>query len=1612
MHKLIHRIITLTLLVTIIFGSLPTAFSNQVYAAEMENPIVGNTIAESRRQQLKEIYAISESDLQSKLDQGYTLEEIEAALLDRKSTGNDLGASLEKIKPRPVNNSRIAKSTITSDVAASSFTTMTATSGSIPDYSYVNTKPDEAPYTVRLDQETVSTLSGSLSLRVADLSLPGRNGLGFTLSRIFDSGSSQFDQMVTYGGTSNGTTKPKDESMYPIGKGWSWNLSYIETSGADKFLHLADSGVFKIDSSNNLLGYPWKDLTFASDTTVTVGTATSAYSLKSIQGISQYFDASGHLIQIKDTYNNTIQFTWSTDPTYGTVLTKITDAINNAITITYGTHKVVLTKGSMNVTYYKTIQNEKELLTQVIDPIGRATTYDYAIKDAYFNLLGTTPTTKNPYALLTGVIHPTGAKTVYTYESTPITRYLGERSVNQVYRIQSREERVTLSNATVQTYNHKDITYPSGDIGSSYNTDIDFTVAVSDGLTTTTFTNQKDYIDENNSPVFYNLKVVSQTVPYNGVTYTNTTDYSYDRARKWPVPIATKVTRSASNTGNTYVINTSTTYDDYGNVTSMVNPDFITTVNTYDPISHLLVGVSQPISQTQTRYTEYVRDSIHGRITAVRVRDGGITGPILQETKNTAFDSYGNVTQMQVSRAAGVYTTVRTDFKTDSPYFGAFPTQQTIQVTDADSVTSNIIKKFDYNSMTGALIKYTDANTNVTNYEYDTIGRLTKVIHAADGSSAAITYFDYLNQIQMTDETGVQSQTSWNPVGYKIHSGTIEGGQYKNKITYGYDGYGRLTTTTDALGNTTTYAYDQWSRQTSVGYADSSPKDTVVHDDIANPNTKTNTDPEGYTIKEYLDSLGRVTKKEETKKVGTGTQTNTLASFTYDYVGNVLTTTDYVTPQNVTIFGYDVLSRPTSVKNAKNEITSYKYDLMGNLTTIAYPDGTMNEKKYDEVGRLIQASEVPIGGKNNVEKSYYDGNGNRIGLRDRNNNHFKYTYTGRNFLWKKEIVDAAGNPIAGEETIEFSYDQSGRRKSMKDITGTTLYDFSPANGSLTKVTYPDKRTIQYDYDAAGNRSSMNDPFGINTYYRYDARNRLDTVSASIDYTNDFDAKYSYYNNNLLKNIRLRNGVTSDYAYDGLQINTLLQKKGSTVLNSFVYTYDNNGNQKTKTENEATYTFAYDPLNRIASSTQFNETYNYDNRGNRSSMTTNTPFERPDATTTFDKRDRLTNVSVTGGRNVSYKYNGDGLLWERTENGQTTRYYWDGDQVIAEATVSGGVATLKSRYIRGNGLVARQDSQGKAFYLHNGQGDVVNLMDSTGNTKLNSYSYDIFGNIASQSETIAQPFKYSAEMWDDTTKLQYLRARWYDPSVGRFINEDTYEGQLNNPLTQNLYTYAGNNPLRYNDPSGHCFICLIFISLPAIISASKNSIESSSRGNESSSESSLSSSSFSYINTSTYESTVVSAELRGIKKPKIKPKKKKDDIDDDWITYYQVTSKENAKSLVDATKDGQSTYLRPLEDTNGNSQPAHIYVFGKLPTKKQGEYIGARSYETVIELQIHESISFESDDSLKTDEAQWNIVKDAEPLRTTLKVNSLEIRNVNEVNFKSEVVWWNPFTWFK
>ncbi|MBE0344415.1 hypothetical protein E4V51_32725 [Paenibacillus sp. 28ISP30-2] len=76
------------------------------------------------------------------------------------------------------------------------------------------------------------------------------------------------------------------------------------------------------------------------------------------------------------------------------------------------------------------------------------------------------------------------------------------------------------------------------------------------------------------------------------------------------------------------------------------------------------------------------------------------------------------------------------------------------------------------------------------------------------------------------------------------------------------------------------------------------------------------------------------------------------------------------------------------------------------------------------------------------------------------------------------------------------------------------------------------------------------------------------------------------------------------------------------------------------------------------------------------------FGMKNAEYTYDSVSRLTKVSGEG-KEVGYSYNGDGLLYERTEGGKTTRYYYNEEaKLMAEAEVEG--ETPKITYVRSEG----------------------------------------------------------------------------------------------------------------------------------------------------------------------------------------------------------------------------------------------------------------------------------------------------------------------------------------
>ena len=273
---------------------------------------------------------------------------------------------------------------------------------------------------------------------------------------------------------------------------------------------------------------------------------------------------------------------------------------------------------------------------------------------------------------------------------------------------------------------------------------------------------------------------------------------------------------------------------------------------------------------------------------------------------------------------------------------------------------------------------------------------------------------------------------------------------------------------------------------------------------------------------------------------------------------------------------------------------------------------------------------------------------------------------------------------------------------------------------------------------------------------------------------------------------------------------------------YSYQYDDNNNLiqiGKRTPNGPPVTmpyidFTYNSKNQLVTYEVDNTTkyYSYDNLGNPVKYGVSSQSAAENMVWTQGTKLASGNYK---GNSFSYKYDANGLRYEKTVNGITTRQYLEGDKIIAEEILnaSGSVAHTKY-YIYDQTGIAGMVYDGESYYFgKNIFGDVTTIYDCYGNWKA-SYEYDLWGNITSGgSSGIAKenPFRYRGYYYDSETGFYYLQSRYYDPEICRFINADNLEllpTLSGTPGQLNLYAYCNNNPVMYSDPSGTITISLV------------------------------------------------------------------------------------------------------------------------------------------------------------------------------------------------------------
>jgi RHS repeat-associated protein len=793
----------------------------------------------------------------------------------------------------------------------------------------------------------------------------------------------------------------------------------------------------------------------------------------------------------------------------------------------------------------------------------------------------------------------------------------------------------------------------------------------------------------------------------------------------------------------------------------------------------------------------------------------------------------------------------------------------------------------------------------VTWYGYDGDGRLigtTQPEYTPPGSSTllvpttSVAYDGDGNPLSKTDALGNVTSYTYNQLG-QVATQTnppINGSSTGGTTSYAYDALGQQTQSTDPTGAVTDSTYDY------LGHPATST--TVVRSPAAADTTDYSYDPAGdllsYSTPDQV-ATGQLPPPIEQQNTynGLGEPTSTtdavgnVTSYTYGIDGALDTVT--APDRTVTANVYDAAGRKTAteLKNAGGTVestTGYGYDSDGNLTSVTDPDGNATDYSYDADGNLVKQVQ-PVSATSSITTQFgYDAAGDEIDEIDGDGNLTQETY---NVLGLPEtVLDPAVNSVSPTRTI--AYDADGRPVKYTEPGGVTLTDAYNALGDVTSQSgvggeaSTATRSLGYDLDGrltsasagadaeqfgyddrglltsasltiAGSSTPITQTDSYNgdglmsaqsnaagsTGYSYDADDRL---SGETDPLTGAASTFTYTPNSQLSEIyygsSTTSGILTSAAHEVFGYNdprhdltsASLTLGGSSTPITQTYSYNGDGDELTSAatglSGPSSNTYQYDEADRLTSWANGTSTtgYSYDADGNRTAIGSES--------LTYNADDQLTQ-SVTGAVTTAYTYDAAGNVVSQTGTSAESMTYDAFGQMASEGSMTfgydalGRLATSGRSQLQYSGTGNQLVSDGSNLYsrlpdgtlmatsavgapadsgvdmLTDVHGDVVGEFDQSGAALAGSIAFDPLGNVDGAQGSFGGDLGYQGGYTAPSGKVA-TASRWYNPVDGQFDSRDADPAApLGSSAAGNRYAYGDDDPMTESDPSGTSSIAL-------------------------------------------------------------------------------------------------------------------------------------------------------------------------------------------------------------
>lgn len=789
-------------------------------------------------------------------------------------------------------------------------------------------------------------------------------------------------------------------------------------------------------------------------------------------------------------------------------------------------------------------------------------------------------------------------------------------------------------------------------------------------------------------------------------------------------------------------------YDNRGNITSIINPLGDKLSVTYNSFNKPLVISVNGSERSHNRYDERgnLLENIDalGRITKIMYDSNGLPEKVVApdgSEKRFSHDDRGNITE--IIDALGNVTRYSYD-----------NLNRVIGVVEPSGAKRN----FKYDVMDN-IIEEINAEGNSRKYTYNENGKIIEVTDY-DGNKISRSFNALGMPEVLTDKEGRQTKLQYDSMWNVARITRPDGGQ----TTYIYNENNRLTRIKDALGNTSRFTYDGMGNRLSIEDAEGA---KVFFEYDALGRMIAAKDQEGYETRCEFNSDGNLVKVTDKN----GNVLNRIV----DEIGQVLEErlVSYDGIETIRKYSYDLLGNKISVETETGIVTKYKY-LPGTdkLAEILYNDGTKVVCSYNANGYLQSKTH-----RNGVTLIYsYDSLNRLIEVKGPEGASKKYTYDVLGNV--SSMIDARGN------ITKYEYSLSGKLIKVTDALGNFAEYTYDLNDRLVGInqhgsTEEPPRITKYKRNTLGQVETVIDSIGQEENYKYNKRGEL---IEKID-KDGYITKYGYTIRGDIESLQYADGREVMLSYDAMRRLTEVKDwLGITKI--------------TKDGLGRTIEVSYPDDKRVS--------YRYNSYNQRTEVT------YPDGKQVryaYDESSRLSELITRDNTSIKYLYNEYGLLSEKVfPNGIKTQYEYNNKGLISKLVHTDKEGVL-DEYLYSYDATANKtgviknrrglEESGSYSYEYDEIGRLCAV--SKDEELLRKYSYDAFGNRILMEEMIGEKAGLTKYTYDALNQL--IEKDRYS-ITDSLVDSETYEydkrGNLteviNNGQIKNKYVYGAINRL--------------------------------------------------------------------------------------------------------------------------------------------------------------------------------------------------------------------------